>query len=227
MLLKFLGHACFFFEWKGKNFIVDPFITPNSLASEIAIDSIKVDYILITHGHEDHVADVIRIAKNNPDVKLISNFEIISWFGEKGLNGHPMNHGGKYSFDFGTIKYVSAIHSSVLPDGSYGGNPGGFVLWDENTSFYIAGDTALTHDMKLIPQLCPALDFAILPVGDNFTMGYEEAILAADFIQCEKIIGCHFDTFPPIKINHEEVKSAFAEKNIEFHLPEVGETIEL
>lgn len=227
MLVKFLGHACFYFEWKDKKFIVDPFISPNSLASEIEIDSIQADYILITHGHVDHVADVDQIAKNNPNARLISNFEIISWFEEKGLSGHSMNHGGKYSFDFGTVKYVSAVHSSVLPDGSYGGNPGGFVLWDENTSFYIAGDTALTHDMKLIPQLCPALDFAILPVGDNFTMGYEEAVLAADFIGCDKIIGCHFDTFPPIKINHEDVKSAFAVKNIDFYLPEVGETIEL
>jgi L-ascorbate metabolism protein UlaG (beta-lactamase superfamily) len=227
MLLKFLGHACFYFEWKNKKFIVDPFITPNSLASEIVPDEIEVDYILITHGHEDHVADVIKIAGNNPDALLISNFEIISWFGEKGLNGHPMNHGGKHNFDFGTLKYVNAIHSSVLPDGSYGGNPGGFVLWDDEKSFYIAGDTALTHDMKLIPMLCPSLDFAILPIGDNFTMGYEEAILASDFIQCQRIIGCHFDTFPPIKIDHLEVKAAFAQKKIEFHLPEIGETIEL
>lgn len=227
MLLKFLGHACFFFEWKGKKFIVDPFISPNSLASKIEIDDIEVDYILITHGHEDHVADVERLAANNPGAQLISNFEIISWYDEKGLKGHPMNHGGKYQFDFGTIKYVSAIHSSVLPDGSDGGNPGGFVLWDGDTSFYIAGDTALTYDMKLIPMLCPSLDFAILPVGDNFTMGSKEAIVAADFIKCQKIIGCHFDTFPPIKIDHDKVKADFAQKNIDFHLPEIGETIEL
>lgn len=226
MLLKFLGHACFYFEWKDKKFIVDPFITPNDLASEIEIDEIKVDYILITHGHQDHVADVQRIATNNPNAILISNFEIISWFGEKGLKGHPMNHGGKKQFEFGTLKYVSAIHSSVLPDGSYGGNPGGFVLWDEDSCFYIAGDTALTQDMKLIPQLCPTLDFAILPIGDNFTMGYEEAIAAAEFVQCKKVVACHFDTFPPIQINHDEVLTAFQSNNIELYLPEIGEIIE-
>ena len=128
------------------------------------------NYILATHGHGDHVADVESIATRT-EATLISNYEVVSWFGAKGVKGHPLNHGGKWNFDFGTVKYVNAIHTSSMPDGSYGGNPGGFVIWNDKTCFYFAGDTALTKDMELIPMTCPKLDFAILPVGDNFTMG--------------------------------------------------------
>jgi L-ascorbate metabolism protein UlaG (beta-lactamase superfamily) len=226
MHLKFLGHACFYFEWNNKLFIIDPFISPNALASDIDLDAIQVDYILLTHGHQDHVADVERICKNNPEAIIISNYEIVTWFGQKNIGGHPMNHGGKKNFEFGTIKYVSAIHSSLLPDGSYGGNPGGFVFWDDRLSFYFAGDTALTYDMKLIPMLCPKLNFAVLPIGDNFTMGYEEALLASQFIECKKIIGCHFDTFPPIEIDKSIVTQAFENKEINLRLPKIGEIIE-
>ena len=134
-----------------------------------------------------------------------------------------MNHGGKWSFDFGTVQYVNAIHSSILPDGSYGGNPGGFVIWNDDVCFYFAGDTALTWDMKLIPMTCPKLDFAILPVGDNFTMSYNDAVLASDFIECNKIVGCHFDTFGYIEIDHDAAKKAFSDKCKELILPSVGE----
>lgn len=143
--------------------------------------------------------DVEAIAKNNPEALLVSNFEVATWFGNKGIEGHGMNHGGKYTFDFGTAKYVNAIHSSMLPDGSNGGNPGGFVLYDDSKCIYIAGDTALTKDMELIPETCPKLDIAVLPIGDNFTMGYEDAAVASDFIKCNQVIGYHYDTFLPLK----------------------------
>jgi L-ascorbate metabolism protein UlaG (beta-lactamase superfamily) len=224
MKLKYLGQSCFQATLKNKNIIIDPFISPNEKASHINVSEIKADYILLTHGHGDHVADAENIAKNN-EATIISNYEIVSWYQEKEINGHPLNHGGKWVFDFGTTKYVNAIHSSVLPDGTYGGNPGGFVIWNEETCFYHAGDTALTLDMKLIPETCPKLDFAILPIGDNFTMGYEDAVVAARFIDCDIIIGCHFDTFGYIEIDHEKAITAFADAGITLILPKIGELI--
>ena len=152
MEITFYGHACFSVKIKDKYILFDPFISPNELAKDINIDSIQADYILLSHGHEDHVADVERIAKKT-NAKIVSNFEIVTWFGNKGIeNAHPMNHGGSWDFDFGKVKYVNAVHSSTLPDGSSGGNPGGFVIESEEGNFYFAGDTALHMDMKLILQ---------------------------------------------------------------------------
>jgi len=181
----------------------------------------------LSHGHADHVADALTIAQNN-DATIVSNFEIVSWYGEKHKHtkGHPLNHGGAWTFDFGKVKYVTAIHSSVLPDGTYGGNAGGFVIETAEGNFYFAGDTALTMDMKLIPMFTK-LDFAILPIGDNFTMDIQEAVVAADFIECDKIIGVHFDTFGYIKIDHEAAKAAFAAKGKELILLNIGDSIEL
>ncbi len=223
MKVTHYGHATFLIETQGKKLLFDPFISPNELAKNINVEDIKADYIMVSHGHEDHVADVAQIAKQS-DATIISNFEIVSWYGQQDLKGYPLNHGGKASFDFGTLKYVSAIHSSVLPDGTYGGNPGGFVIWNDEGAFYFAGDTALTMDMKLIPMLCPKLDFAILPIGDNFTMGTEEAVVASDFIDCDKIIGCHYDTFGFIEIDHESAKKAFTNKGKQLFLLGIGET---
>ena len=227
MQITYYGHASFLVESAGKKLVFDPFISPNPKAGDIDVDAIKSDYVLISHGHQDHVEDAERIAKNN-DATIISNFEIVSWYGTKGIEkGYPLNHGGKKTFDFGTVKYVNAIHSSVLPDGTYGGNPGGFVVWGSEKNFYFAGDTALTWDMKLIPITCPKLDFAILPIGDNFTMGYEDALIASEFIECDLIIGCHYDTFGFIEIDHEAAKEAFTQRGKELILPNIGETIDL
>ena len=220
------GQSAFGVEFNGKNLVFDPFISPNELAKEIDVNSIPADYILLSHGHQDHVVDAESIAKRT-GATIISNYEIVSWYGEKGINGHPMNHGGQWNFDFGNVKYVNAVHSSVLPDGTYGGNPGGFVISNNGKTFYFAGDTALTWDMKLLPMICPKLDVAMLPIGDNFTMGINDAVLASEFIECDKIIGCHYDTFGFIKIDHEEAKRAFAEKGKELILLEIGESISL
>ncbi|MCB0662106.1 MAG: metal-dependent hydrolase [Saprospiraceae bacterium] len=222
MKVTYYGHACFMVETNGKKVLFDPFITPNEMASHIDVSQINPDFILVTHGHGDHVADVEAIGKRAGSM-VISNFEVASWFGEKGMKNHPLNHGGKSHFDFGTAKYVNAIHTSSLPDGSNGGNPGGFVVWNNEGAFYHAGDTALTMDMKLIPRTCPALDFAILPIGDNFTMGYEDAAIAAEFIECDTIIGCHFDTFGYIKIDHEAARNAFEAKGKQLILLEIGQ----
>lgn len=227
MDITYLGQSSFLIEMNGKTLLFDPMISPNPLAQNIDIDSLKPDYILLSHGHEDHVADAERIALA-ANSTIVSNFEIYAWYSKKGIASHPMNLGGKWNFDFGTVKYVHGVHSSMLPDGSYGGASGGFVIWDDKgTSFYFAGDTALTLDMKLIPMTCPKLNFAILPIGDNFTMGYDDAVIASEFIECNTIIGCHFDTFGFIKIDHEAAKNAFAKAGKTLIIPEIGQKINI
>jgi len=226
MVIKYLGHASLQIQTKNSSILVDPFISQNEQASHIDIATLNADFILITHGHADHVADVAAIAKRT-GATIVSNFEIVEWFGKQGINGHPMNHGGQKAFEWGTVKYVNAIHSSTLPDGSGGGNPGGFVLWNEEGCVYIAGDTALTLDMKLIPMTCPSIDLAVLPIGDNFTMGFADALHASDFVKCDRVLGCHFDTFPYIEIDHEVAKNAFSKKNKELILLDIGNSIEV
>ncbi|WP_136668203.1 metal-dependent hydrolase [Flavobacterium sp. H122] len=225
MKITFYGHACIGIEVSGKNILVDPFITGNPKASHIDINTINADYILVTHAHNDHTLDVEAIAKRTNAV-IISNYEIAMHFAKKGLKYHPMNHGGSWDFDFGNVKYVNAVHTSSFADGTYGGNPGGFVIEGEHKNIYIAGDTALTFDMKLIPMRTK-LDLAILPIGDNFTMDVDDAIVASDFLDCDKILGYHYDTFGFIEINHEEAKKKFFDAGKDLMLLEIGESIEL
>lgn len=222
----FYGHSCFSVEIAGAKILFDPFITPNPLAQGVDIDSIEADYVLISHGHEDHVADAADILKRT-GAKLISNFEIVTWFGQQGFeNSHPLNHGGSVQLPFGKVKYVNAVHSSVLPDGTYGGNPGGFVIESEQTNFYFSGDTALTYDMKMLGEMHD-LDWAVLCVGDNFTMGHADAAICADWIGVKQVVGTHFDSFPYIEIDHDVAKASFADKGVTLHLPNIGDTIEL
>ncbi|WP_340155657.1 metal-dependent hydrolase [uncultured Winogradskyella sp.] len=225
MKITFYGHASLGIQIKDIYILVDPFITGNEKASNIDIDNLKADYILVTHAHQDHTLDVEAIAKRTGAV-IVSNFEIVTHYQNKGLEGHPMNLGGSWDFEFGNLKSVNAIHTSSFPDGSYGGQPGGFIIEGEHKTIYIAGDTALTMDMKLIPMRTK-LDLAILPIGDNFTMGIEDAILASNFVECDKVLGYHFDTFGYIEINHEEAKRKFFDKNKDLMLLDIGESVEL
>lgn len=228
MKIKYLGHACLQIETMGKTIIVDPFISQNPLAKDrIKIKELKADYLLITHGHADHVLDVELIAEQNKEVQLISNPEIGQWFSNKGLGGIQLNHGGAISLEFGELKMVYATHSSGLPDGSYGGNPAGFVLSNEEGTIYIAGDTALTKEMELIPLFAPNLDLAIFPIGNHFTMGYEDAVIASDFVQCDKVLGIHYDTFSLIEINTKEAVEHFKQKGKELILLEIEQSITL
>lgn len=225
MKITYYGHSCLGIEVNGKHLLVDPFISGNPQASSIDLQSIPADYILLTHAHYDHILDTEAIAKRT-GAKLISNHEIVTYFGNKGLEGHGMNQGGSWDFDFGRLKVVTAIHSSSFPDGTYGGNPIGFILTSAGQSIYLAGDTALTMDMKLIP-LFFKLDLAILPIGGNFTMDVDEAVVAAEFIECDKIMGIHYDSFPPIAVNHDEAKEKFKAKGKDLILISVGESLKI
>lgn len=225
MKITFLGHASLAIYINDIHILVDPFISANEKASHINIENLQADYILVTHAHQDHILDVEAIAKRTGAI-IISNYEIVTHYGNLGLKGHPMNHGGSWDFDFGRVKYVNAIHTSSFPDGSYGGQPGGFVIEGEHKTIYIAGDTALTFDMKLIP-MHTKLDLAILPIGDNFTMGIDDAILASDFVECNKVLGYHFDTFGFIKIDQEEAKRKFLDKGKKMILLEIGAHFEV
>ena len=226
MKITFYGQNCLGLEIKGKHILVDPFISGNDMAKDkVDVNAIKADYILLTHAHEDHVLDAEAIAKRTGAV-IVSNFEITNHYEEKGIEVHPMNHGGRWKFEFGKVKYVVAHHTSSFADGKYGGQPGGFVIEGEHKNIYIAGDTALTMDMKLIP-LYTKLDLAILPIGDNFTMGIEDAIIASDFVECDKVLGVHYDTFGYIEIDHEEAKRKFYDAGKDLMLLEIGESIEL
>jgi L-ascorbate metabolism protein UlaG (beta-lactamase superfamily) len=224
MKTTYYGHSCFSVQLKNKVLLFDPFITPNELAKSIDVNKIPADYILISHGHVDHIADAINIAKRTGAL-VISNWEVAGWCERQGAKVHPMNHGGKMHLDFGSAKLVNAIHSSSFPDGSYAGNPAGFVIESGEGNFYYSGDTALTMDMRLIGE-STKLKFAALCVGDNFTMGPDDAIRAADFVQCNEVLGLHFDTFPPIKIDHRAAIEKFAAKGKRLHLLKIGETHE-
>ena len=224
MNITYYGHSCFGVEINGRRLLFDPFISPNELAGHIDIGAIPADYILISHGHEDHIADAEAIAKRT-GARVICNYEIHNWLGAKGVqNIHPMNIGGKVLLDFGHVKCVVAVHSSGLPDGSYGGNPMGFVVESSEGNFYYAGDTALTYDMKLIGDY-RKIDFAFLPIGDNFTMGVDNAIIACDFINCDNIIGMHYDTFGYIKIDKQEAQAKFNRAGKKLTLLEIGDTL--
>lgn len=226
MKITFYGHASIGIEVAGKFILVDPFISANPKAAHINLAELKPDYILITHAHQDHTLDVEYFTTQNPDAIIVSNAEIVTYYLAKGFKGHMMNHGGSWKFDFGTVKYVNAVHSSSFADGSYGGNPGGFVIEGEHKNIYIAGDTALTMDMKLI-AMRTKLDLAILPIGNNFTMDIDDAITASDFVACDKVLGCHYDTFGFIEINHQEAIQKFFNKGKDLMLLPIGDCIEL
>ncbi|RAJ12449.1 metal-dependent hydrolase [Arenibacter echinorum] len=221
MQITSLGHSSLLIETGGKRLLVDPYISGNDkVDGKIDIKDLKPDYILVTHAHQDHTLDVEEIEKMSKAI-VVSNFEITTYYENKGLKAHPMNHGGSWKFDFGTLKYVNAIHTSSFADGTYGGQPGGFILSSEGKHIYIAGDTALTMDMKLIPMSFQ-LDLAVLPIGDNFTMGVDDAILASNFVECPKILGYHYDTFGYIVIDHKESVQKFSKHGKELILLEIG-----
>ena len=227
MKVTYLGHACVNIQIEGAHLLVDPFISANPLAGHIDINSIEATYILLTHAHADHILDAEAIAKRT-GASLITNPEILDHYRKLGLDGHDMNIGGSHRFLDGKvkIKMVKAVHSSSFPDGSYGGNPAGFLINYKDQTIYISGDTALTMDMKIIPHQYK-VDLAILPIGNNYTMGIRDALTAAKFVETNNVLGVHYDTFDVIKIDKEASKRKFSDAHKRLHLLEIGNSLEV
>ncbi len=224
MQFTYYGHSCFSVSINGKKLLFDPFITHNELAAAIKVNEVEADYILVSHGHADHIADCVSIAKRT-GAKVVASWEVYEWLQKKGVeNCHPMNTGGSWDFGDFRVKCVVAQHSSGLPDGSYGGNPMGFIVFSDAGNFYYSGDTALTLDMQLIPRWAK-LNFAVLPIGDNFTMDATDALACAEMVQCQQVIGVHYDTFGFIRIDHEAAQKTFASAGRKLHLVTIGDTI--
>ena len=190
------GHGTFGLETGGFKVVIDPYFTDNPAAS-IAAEEVEVDFIVVSHGHGDHIADAVDIAKRT-NATVISNFEIVNWLSGKGLEKlHGQHIGGGFNHPFGYLKLTHALHGSGLPDGSYGGNPAGILVTTDNgEKIYFACDTGLFSSMKLIGE--EGIDLAVLPIGDNFTMGPDDALRAVKMIQPKHVIPAHYNTWPLI-----------------------------
>lgn len=225
MKVTWYGHSCIGVSIGTHHILIDPFISGNPKAAHIDMGKIPCTHLLVTHGHGDHVGDAVAIAKRTGAV-LVSNYEVANWFAQQGVERTVgMNIGGSAEVDGLRVKYTIAHHSSQLPDGAYGGDPGGFVVSTAEGTFHHAGDTALMLDMQLLKR--DALKFACLPIGDHFTMGPVDAAEAAVLMGVNKVLGMHYGTFPPIDIDLAAAHRTFQDAGIELFLPAIGTTIDL
>ena len=226
MKIQYLGQNCFLFSHKGKNILSDPFYNFGKAESGFDLEAQTIDYVLITHAHGDHTADVKEVLHHHPDAKLIGQPEICAYF------EHPqsidMNFGGTTKIEDLEISMVPASHTSSFPDGRYGGEPAGYMLKTSDITIYFAGDTGISAEMEILPRFFGKIDLAVLPIGGHYTMCAEKAAFAAaELIKTPKVIGCHFDTFEPIKIDHQAADMKFKERGVELVLPKLGEILEI
>lgn len=224
MILKFLGQSGFYIRTGDHELLIDPFLTGNELARDRA-DDFSPSYIILTHGHGDHYGDTESIAKRS-GATVIASFEIVNYVGAKEITGHPMNAGGSYTFPFGTLTFTPAWHSNSLPDGTYAGMPMGVILEAEGKRIYHAGDTALFSDMQLIGR--KGLDLAMVPIGDNFTMGPDNALEAVTLLNPKQVVPVHYNTFDVIKQDANAFKTSVeSQTSSECVVLEPGEQLEL
>lgn len=225
--VRYLGHACFEFNFKGTTVLLDPFISYNTLAKQVDVAALRPDYIFLSHGHQDHVADLTLI-QGQSEATVVAIVETAGWVRRQGVAEDKViefNFGGTLSLPFGKVKMVYALHTNSTPDGAYGGAPCGFIFYIGDKTIYYAGDTALTMEMKLLEEL--QLSWAILPIGGHYTMDMYDAVKAARFINCKNIIGMHYDTFSPVTIDKEEAIKLFEEADLNLKLLALEETIRL
>lgn len=226
MTLTYYGHSCFGLFTGTHHLVFDPFITPNALAKDIRLEQIPADFILVSHGHADHLADLVPLATRT-GATVVGCWELHSWAQHLGIaTTHPMNTGGSWSFPFGRVQMVNAVHSSSGPEGQYLGQPAGFVIQLPERTIYYSGDTALHMDMQLIAHR-HRIDLALLCLGDNFTMDYHDAAQAAQWVGCRRVVGMHYDTFPYIQLDHAAARTHFHEKGLELTLMTIGTTLEV
>jgi L-ascorbate metabolism protein UlaG (beta-lactamase superfamily) len=228
MKIFFFGHAAFKLQIENFVLLIDPFFTGNPLTTTSADEQIGIDYILITHGHSDHLGDCLQIARREKAV-VIANFKITNYLCSKGLEKvHPLHIGGKQEFEFGKIKMTPALHGSGIFDDNniiYGGNPGGFLIDADGTKFYHAGDTGLSVEMQLLKD--ENIDLAALPIGGNFVMDTEDAFKAVKMIRPRKVIPIHYDTFPLIKADPIKFKQLVETIGVDCEIMKSGEMIEI
>lgn len=222
--LTYFSHSAWKIESDRYTILIDPFLDDNP-TSPVKSKDVSADFIIITHAHGDHVGDSIPIAKAN-NATIISNFEIANWCGEQGITAHPMHIGGGREFPFGKVKLTQAFHGSSFPDGSYGGMPAGVLVTVEGKTIYHSGDTGLFGDMKLIGEM-NAIDVALIPIGDNFTMGLEDAVKAVEFLNPKKVIPMHYKTFDVIDVNPDEFVMRVKNLGVDAQVMEYGSTIDI